>query len=77
MVAVDGTRPEVSGAVLPSTRALIEGCWETDPDDRPTFEEIVDRLAEMNFRVIANVNSAKVAAFVKGIEEWEMKHRGD
>jgi hypothetical protein len=31
----------------------------------------VDRLAEMQFKVTTYVNSAKVAAFVKRIEDWE------
>jgi serine/threonine protein kinase len=71
MVAVEGARPEVPNAVLPPARALIEDCWAAEPDDRPTFAEIVERLAEIDFRVAADVNSAKVAAFVKRIEDWE------
>jgi serine/threonine protein kinase len=69
IVAVENGRPEIPDSVLPPARALIQDCWEADPDDRPSFEEIVDRLAEMQFRVSANVNSAKARAFVKSIEE--------
>jgi hypothetical protein len=57
--------------VLPRARKLIEDCWEEDPDERPRFDEIVDRLKEMEFKLTANVNSAKVLKFVEGIEEWE------
>jgi hypothetical protein len=60
--------------VAPPARALIADCWAQDPDDRPTFEEIVDRLAEMEFRVAAKVKSAKVAEFVTWIEEWEIEN---
>jgi hypothetical protein len=52
-------------------RTLIKDCWAADADNRPTFAEIVDRLAEMRFKVIADVNSGKLAEFVKRIEEWE------
>jgi serine/threonine protein kinase len=64
-------RPPIPEFVLPSARELIEDCWAVDPDDRPSFEEIVDRLAEMKFKVFWNVNSLKLLAFVKEIDEWE------
>jgi hypothetical protein len=60
--------------VLPAARQLIADCWEADADERPTFEEIVDRLAEMEWKVAADVKSAKVAEFVKMIEEWEKEN---
>jgi hypothetical protein len=34
----------------------------------------VDHLAEMEFKVTAHVNSAKVAKFVKKIEDWEKQN---
>jgi serine/threonine protein kinase len=71
MIAIEGARPEIPDSVLPPARELIADCWEADPDDRPTFEEIVDRLEEMRWKVTANVDSVKVAKFVKRIEEWE------
>jgi serine/threonine protein kinase len=76
-VAVEGARPEIPESVLTPARALIEDCWAADPDDRPTFEEIVDWLAEMQFRVTADVNSAKLAEFVKNIEDWEKQNGGE
>jgi hypothetical protein len=63
--------------VVPRARALIADCWEADPDDRPTFAEIVDRLVEMEFKVTATVNSAKVAKFVRRIEEWEQQNASE
>jgi serine/threonine protein kinase len=64
-------RPEFPEFVRPAVRALIEDCWASDPDERPSFVEIVDRLAEMQFRVTENVDSRKLAQFMKTIEEWE------
>jgi serine/threonine protein kinase len=71
IVAIDRERPEIPDSVLPPARELMDACWEADPDDRPTFEEIVDRLEEIRWKVTANVDSVKVAKFVKRIEEWE------
>jgi serine/threonine protein kinase len=70
-VVVTNERPEIPEFVLPSVRELIEDCWAADRDDRPPFAEIVDRLVEMNFRVMRNVNSVKLAAFVEAIEGQE------
>jgi serine/threonine protein kinase len=74
-VAIENGRPEIPGSVLPPARALIEDCWAADPDDRPTFADIVDRLAGMQFKVTPHVNSGKVWEFVKRVEDWE-KQRG-
>jgi serine/threonine protein kinase len=66
-------RPEIPEFVRLPARALIEDCWAIDPDDRPTFDEIVDRLAEMQFKVTADVKSANVVKFVRRIEELEKR----
>jgi hypothetical protein len=70
-IAVDGARPRIPAFVLPDVRALICDCWAPDPDGRPRFPEIVNRLKKMRFRLQAGVNSAKVAAFVGEIEQQE------
>jgi hypothetical protein len=46
-------------------------CWTEDPDDRPSFEEIVDRLADLKFKVTPNAQSFKLRAFVNQIEKGE------
>jgi serine/threonine protein kinase len=74
LVAIEGARPEIPESVIAPARSLIENCWAGDPNDRPTFAEIVDRLADMQFKVTAHVNSAKVAEFMKSVEEWEKQH---
>ena len=37
-------RPKLHSSVYPSLRNLIEDCWNDDPSERPTFDEIVKRL---------------------------------
>jgi serine/threonine protein kinase len=66
--------PDIPKFVLPSARELITECWAEEPDDRLSFDEIVDRLKEIKFKVMRNVNSPKLSAFVKEIEEWESTH---
>jgi hypothetical protein len=33
--------------LLQSLRKLIEDCWASDPEARPTFEDVVGRLEDM------------------------------
>jgi serine/threonine protein kinase len=71
IVAVKYKLPDIPEFVLPSASEIITDCWAEEPGDRPCFEDIVDRLKEMKFKVMRNVNSSKITAFVKEIEEWE------
>jgi aurora kinase len=64
--------PTIPEFVLPSARELINDCWAKEPGDRLSFEEIVDRLTEIKFKVIPGVNPSKIANFVKRIKELEM-----
>jgi serine/threonine protein kinase len=68
-VAVRETRPEIPEFVLPAARGLIRECWVAHPDDRPSFEEIVEALEGMDFKLTADVDSVKLVEFVRKIEE--------
>jgi TPR repeat protein len=74
MVAVKHELPDIPNFVFPSARELITECWSEEPGDRPFFDEIVDRLKEMKFKVMPNVNSSKLATFVKEIERLESQN---
>jgi hypothetical protein len=70
-VAIKHALPDIPKFDLPSARELIMDCWADAAGDRPSFDEIVDRLKEIKFKVMPNVNSWKISAFVKEIEGWE------
>jgi serine/threonine protein kinase len=46
-VVINDKRPEIPEFVLPDAQKLITDCWAIEPDDRPSFEEIVDRVEEI------------------------------
>jgi serine/threonine protein kinase len=73
-VVVKHELPDIPKFVLPSARELIMECWAEEPGDRLSFDEIVDRLKEIKFKVMRNVNSSKLMTFVKEIEEWEARN---
>jgi hypothetical protein len=61
LLIMDDARPAISGFVIPEVEKAIRDCWATDPDDRPSFSQILRRLERMNFKLTANVNSSKLS----------------
>jgi TPR repeat protein len=55
-------------------RKLIADCWSREIADRPSFNQILDRLKEMKFKLTVNVNSSKLFKFVKEIQDWEARN---
>lgn len=46
-VVVNGLRPPLYPDMEPLVVELIEACWAQNPEDRPDFQTIVDRLTEV------------------------------
>jgi hypothetical protein len=44
---ISGLRPEIPESLSADFRALIESCWHTDPEQRPSFTTIVAQLREL------------------------------
>ena len=38
--------------LLPSSYTLMTDCWKKDPDERPSFEELVERVEQMLLREV-------------------------
>jgi hypothetical protein len=47
-------------------------CWTEAPNDRPSFDEIVDQLRKMKLKAMLNANSSKLKLFVKDIEGLQL-----
>lgn len=41
---IEGQRPKLLEDIPTSYCSLIQSCWENDPNDRPTFDQILDEL---------------------------------
>jgi serine/threonine-protein kinase len=48
--------PTIPQCVLPASRKLITDGWDKEPGYRLSFDEIVERLMEMKFKLIPGVN---------------------
>ena len=72
-------RPQFKEGIKDSFKKLIEQCWSTDPDDRPSFQEIMKKLSIRinNEYLLDNVDMeiyrkyiAKVTKIDDSIEEF-------
>jgi serine/threonine protein kinase len=71
LLIIDDKRPTIPAFVLPDVKKLICECWKCNPSHRPTFNQILNQLEEMKFKLTANVNSSKLSEFVKKVKDWE------
>jgi aurora kinase len=73
LALVEGNwRLAIPDTVIPETAGLIRDCLAGNYHYRPSFTEILQRLDAIEFKLIAGVNSAKIASFITAIESQEM-----
>ncbi|KAK8883703.1 hypothetical protein M9Y10_042801 [Tritrichomonas musculus] len=62
-----GKKAEIPPSFTEFSKNLINDCWNLDPKDRPSFEEIVDRMIKNNFNLVLlnKTEIRNVEAFVK------------
>jgi hypothetical protein len=69
---MENKRSIMPAFVLPAVQELIHKCWMRDYWRRPTFNELLDQLEAMNFKLPADVKSSKLSEFVKQIKDGEL-----
>jgi serine/threonine protein kinase len=70
-VLLNDFRPPIPNFLCDEVKQLICDCWESDPDERPSFVEILFRLDRMDFRITRNVKPWKVRQFVNAVKTRE------
>lgn len=71
MKVSNGNRPEFKTPINESYRRLIESCWSQNPEDRPTFDDIVRELIENKNFITKNVIEKDYRLYVKFITEYQ------
>jgi len=64
-------RPELPEAMNEVVRTIITRCWSADPTQRESFDEILTNFEQIQFQITPNVDTARVAAFVSSVRDWE------
>jgi hypothetical protein len=56
-----GWRPNIPREVFKVNKGLIEKCWSENPENRPSFDEILQILVNRDFQIVLKVNSMEVS----------------
>ncbi|KAK8876560.1 hypothetical protein M9Y10_006777 [Tritrichomonas musculus] len=61
-------RPEINDELPASYKNLIEKCWSQNPEDRPTFDKIVEVLENDDGFITENIDEKKYQNFIEYIK---------
>jgi serine/threonine protein kinase len=64
-------KPDVPPECGSLMQYLIPHCWSMDPAKRPSFDEIIGKFREAQFRILPRADEVRLALFVNDIEAWE------
>jgi serine/threonine protein kinase len=67
---VKGYRPLIPDSVSLDVGKLIEGCWNEEPEKRPTFDEVYERMRNIRFKFFDDmeVDAGAIEDFIREIE---------
>jgi hypothetical protein len=63
-------RPKFEATLLP-VRELIARGWGTDPTERPTFDDILTVLQQLEFKLFPEVDGRRIGEFIESVTQWE------
>ena len=69
-VSMEGSRPIIKEDVPDVYRKLIERCWSQLPEDRPSFEEIVNDLKSNQEFITESTNEIDFRDYVDYIDKY-------
>jgi hypothetical protein len=66
--------PESHGLMM---RQLVDHCWQANPDDRPSFEDILQKFEKYPEQIVPGANPSMVDEYIGGIISWESQNATD
>jgi TPR repeat protein len=66
-MAVNNIRAELPPDMSSDVKSLITRCWSGDRDCRPSFSDVLIELERIEFKILADVDSAAVKRFVSDV----------
>jgi hypothetical protein len=52
---------------------LIRRCWLPDPQERPSFDDILSQLQDRRFQISDTTISTEIEDFCEAILDWERR----
>lgn len=68
-----GNRPKFSDDIPDAYMQLIEGCWSDDPNERPSFDEIVNNLENNKDFITDSIDENEYLEYVQLIKKSPKK----
>lgn len=74
---VDGVRPRCEDDVPDGMKKLLERCWDKNPSERPSFDEIFNILKSDQGRLLSpeDVDDTEIEAYLNKLEELQTTNR--
>jgi TPR repeat protein len=66
-----GKFPKIPEDMNPEVQEIIRHGWATNADERPPFEDILRRVEGIHYKILPDVDSDKVSAYMTTIRERE------
>jgi hypothetical protein len=70
-LCVGDFHPDIPDWIAPNVKTIILDCLKKDPEERPSFTDILWQLKEIGFQITDGVDSAKVSEFVTAVKDRE------
>lgn len=67
-----GDRPELNSTIPKSYKDLIENCWSQNPEKRPTFDQILDKLENDKGFITDEINYQEYLNYIEYIKNCKV-----
>ena len=68
---LEGKRPKIDASVPLVYRNLIERCWAADPDNRPSFDSIVDEIKSNHEFITDEIDENEFFDYVDFLDNYK------
>lgn len=68
-----GYRPKFNSSISQNYQKLIESCWSENPDVRPTFEQIVDKIKTYKNFIDDDFDIDEFNQYIENIDKYDEK----
>jgi serine/threonine protein kinase len=69
-----GQMPPVPGSCGQFCQRLIQECWNREPEKRPTFAQIYERIEREGFDFVPGADPIAVGNYGHAVTRWETRH---
>jgi serine/threonine protein kinase len=66
-----GDLPELPEEHGPLMQKVVRKCWEMDPANRPSFQDILMWFEEQNFEILPTAHAIQIREFCTAVRAWE------